>query len=65
MHAYANFRMKMVIGWRAFWGLKGGQLVYSFIVDNTKYMGNNNGGHGWCCNWSAMQWVDNLGTMDY
>lgn len=42
--------------------LKGGQLVYSFIVDNTKYMGNKNGGHGWCC--SAMQWVDNLGTMD-
>ncbi len=50
MHAYANFQMKMVIGWRAFWGWKGGQLVYSFIVDNTKYMGNNSGGHGWCCN---------------
>jgi hypothetical protein len=44
MHAYANFQMKMVIRWRAFWGSKGGQLVYSFIVDNTKYMGNNSGG---------------------
>jgi hypothetical protein len=44
-------------------GSKGGQLVYSFIVDNTKYMGNNNGDHGWCCNWSVVQWVNNLGMM--
>jgi hypothetical protein len=46
------------------WGSKGGQLIYLFIVDNNKYMGNNNGGHGWCCSWSTLQWVDNLGTMN-
>ncbi len=46
------------------WGSKGGQLIYLFIVDNNKYMGNNNGGHGWCCSWSTLQWVDNLGMMN-
>ncbi len=44
MHACSNPQMKMVTGWRAFWGLKGGQPVQLFIVENTKYVGNNSGG---------------------
>ncbi len=36
--------MKLVTGWRAFWCLKGGQPVQLFIVENTKYVGNNSGG---------------------